>query len=174
MLRKITFLILISFAAPAFIAGCGGYEEPEQGPIKRAPRPEPKAEVEAPEPVKRDFREILAAKQRNPFQSFIIQMRGEEGPKKIKGPLECCELDAFRVQAVVVAGDNSYALVLAPDGKRYIIRPGDVMGVREGRVIDINSTAVVVREFNRSSTGEILSRVDVELKLPTPRKPLMR
>ncbi|MBI5902432.1 MAG: pilus assembly protein PilP, partial [Deltaproteobacteria bacterium] len=80
----------------------------------------------------------IEAKRRNPFQSHIILMRGVEGAKKVKGPLECCELALFKVVAIVAGTDNPVALIQSPDNKRYIVKKGDLIGSREGHVTGID------------------------------------
>lgn len=167
MSRKFTILLMTVLLVPALLAGCGGKEEPEQGPIKRAPKPPP-PKAEAPKPVEevRKPLQTLGPKQRNPFRSHLIVLQKEVNTTRIRGPLECCELDQFRIKAVVVSPERSYALVNAPDGKSYIVKRGDIMGFREGKVIDINSQGLVVREYTMNPEGEILSHNDVKLLLP--------
>ncbi|MBI5902327.1 MAG: pilus assembly protein PilP, partial [Deltaproteobacteria bacterium] len=80
----------------------------------------------------------IDAKSRNPFQSHIILMRGVEGAKKVKGPLECCEIALFKVVAIVAGTDNPVALIQSPDNKRYIVKKGDLIGSREGHVTGID------------------------------------
>lgn len=107
----------------------------------------------------------IEAKRRNPFQSHIILMRGVEGAKKVKGPLECCELALFKVVAVVAGADNAVALIQAPDNKRYIVKKGDLIGSREGRVTGIDDSGVSVRETIRDDRGNVKSSVDTVIML---------
>lgn len=166
MTKRLTGFMLLLLLVPLVLSGCG-YEEPEQGPIKRAPQPQQTASAEA-EGAGEAARQVapLGAKQRNPFQNYILLTRGDSTRVKIRGPLECCELELFRVKGVVVAPENSYALVQAPDGKRYIVRTGFVMGLREGKVIDIDDLGLTVREYARDSKGKVISKTDVVLTLP--------
>jgi Tfp pilus assembly protein PilP len=55
--------------------------------------------------------------------------------------------------------------VQAPDGKRYVVRRGDSMGARDGRIIKINSKSIMVREHTRDEDGSIKSTEDIELRL---------
>ncbi|MFQ5465920.1 MAG: pilus assembly protein PilP [Thermodesulfobacteriota bacterium] len=169
MTKRLAGFILIALSASVLFLGCGR-EEPDMGPIKRAPRPAQKPAA-GPEAARQIVGQVapLGAKQRNPFQNYILLTRGDEKAGKIRGPLECCELELFKINGVVLAQDDSYALVQAPDGKRYIVRPGFVMGLREGKVIGIDTGGLTVREYVRDSRGKVISKNDVELKLLSKR-----
>ncbi|MFQ5353674.1 MAG: pilus assembly protein PilP [Thermodesulfobacteriota bacterium] len=99
--------------------------------------------------------------------SYIIIRKAKEKVERVKGPLECCSLDLFRVMAVVLSGDSSYALVNAPDGKRYIVRRGDLMGLAGGRIIKIDSDGLKVRVYKRDDDGRAVSFNDEALKILT-------
>ena len=105
------------------------------------------------------------ARSRNPFQSYIIVMRGVEGAKKIKGPLECCEITLFKIVAVVAGTDNPVALIQSPDNKRYIVKKGDPIGSREGKVVSIDDRGVTVRELVRDDRGNVKSSADTVIML---------
>jgi Tfp pilus assembly protein PilP len=159
------FLIFLALAALLFpLISCSKKEEVKVAPVKKATPAQPS---NAPVPainIAAPVESTVEVKQRNPFQSFILVMRGE-GSKKAKGPLECCELSLFKLQAVVIGQDNSFALVQAPDGKRYIVRRGDVIGSMGGRITRIDPKSIIVREVN-TQDGKVISSNDTELKLP--------
>lgn len=164
---KTAAVIFLTALLPLALLSCKKAEEPQQPPIKKAaPQPQQPAAVE---PVDKAAKidSTIEAKLRNPFQSHIMAMKGVEGPKKIKGPLECCELSLFRVVAVVYAApESSYALVHAPDGKRYVVKRGDTIGSREGRIVKINVRSITLREYTRDQDGNVVSTEDVDLRLP--------
>lgn len=167
--RLVTALLAASLSLSLF--ACKKEEPPPEQPVKRAEPAKQAAAQAAPaqldasakiEPSVTD-----ASRHRNPFQSHVILLRGiGDGAKKIKGPLECCELTLFRVHAVVAAKDGAFALVQAPDGKRYVVRKGDVIGTKEGKVIKIDGRAITVREFTKDQDGKVLSAEDTEVKIP--------
>jgi Tfp pilus assembly protein PilP len=160
------FTAIIAFA---LLISCNKAEEPQQ-PLVKKPA---KAVKQSPLPESTDLTagisgSVESAKFRNPFQSHIILMKAVPGaPQKIRGPLECCELSVFRVLASVVGVSDSegFSLIQAPDGKRYVVRRGDVIGAREGKVIKIHSKGMVVREHTRDEDGKIKSTEDIELRL---------
>jgi Tfp pilus assembly protein PilP len=144
---------------------CGKTEEKPAAPVHK-----PKAAVETPavneSAAKPDLAELTAAtRHRNPFVSHIMLTRGSEASKKIKGPLECCDVSTFKLVAVIVVPGKSSALVQAPDGKRYIVRNGDIIGPREGKIINIKDRSLTVREYILDEGGKIASSADTDLVL---------
>lgn len=163
-------IALLAATLSLSLAACSKKEEPApEQPVKRAPaKPAAIATTAGIDTsAKIEPSVIDASRRRNPFQSHILLMRGAgDGPKKIKGPLECCELTLFRVHAVVAAKNGAFALVQAPDAKRYVVRKGDAIGIKEGKVIKIDGRSITVREFTRDQDGKVLSTEDTELKIP--------
>ncbi|MBW7956811.1 MAG: pilus assembly protein PilP [Deltaproteobacteria bacterium] len=165
---KRTLFIALAMFLPLLAASCSKTEE---AVVDKAAKPAAKKEQAkaAETPVQTAGTESGGtADLRNPFQSHLIASRGIEGPARIKGPLECCELNSFKLMAVVVGSADSegYALIQAPDSKRYVIRSGDTLGTREGKVMKFTSNAVVIREVSRDEAGKVRSSEDIELRLP--------
>jgi len=160
---KILFVILM----PLFVVACGSNDSDTFIPR----RAHPKAAVAKAEKDKYTYLEhkkiSLERPRRNPFLSYIIVRRGRQKAERIKGPLECCSLELFRVMAVVLSGDRSFALVNAPDGKRYIVRRGDLMGQNGGKIIKIDTSGLKVREYERDDNGRVMSFKDRPLRILT-------
>jgi len=153
---------------PLAVAACGKKEEPAPAPVKKAAAPAATAPAE-PAAVKKELElkaEELNAKFRNPFQSHIMLLRDTEISKKIKGPLECCDFDQFRIVAVITGHESGYALVEGPGSKRYVVKRGDAMGPRDGKVVNVTNNGLVVREYVRDEDGRIISSQDIEVKMP--------
>jgi type IV pilus assembly protein PilP len=164
MVKRLHIFFLVAFL-PFLLISCGSQEEQAVVPVKR-PKPAAAAPVAQAE-AQVELHELTpASKERNPFVSHIMLLKGARTAKKIKGPLECCEVDQFKLLAVIVAPTNSSALLQAPDGKRYIVKNGDVLGSREGRIIRIRSGSLTVRERMLDEAGKVVSTADVELALP--------
>ncbi|MCC6502135.1 MAG: pilus assembly protein PilP [Deltaproteobacteria bacterium] len=160
--------ILTAIIAFALLISCNKAEEPAQPPVKKAAKAAQQAPAGTIDMNAGTAGSIEDARRRNPFQSHIVLMKGAPaGSKKVKGPLECCEISTFKILAAVVGVNDSegFALVQAPDAKRYVVRRGDVMGVNEGKVITINAKGIVVREHLKDEDGKIKSTEDIELKL---------
>lgn len=165
MLRRL-HIFLMAALLPFVLISCGGKEEKFTAPVhKPKAAAAPKAAEQAGPQT--ELHELTAAsKDRNPFVSYIMLMRSERTPAKIKGPLECCDVSRFKLLAVIVAPPNSSALLQAPDGKRYIVKNGDLLGSRDGRIVHIKSRSLVVRERTLDEAGKVISSEDVELMLP--------
>ncbi|MBI5562588.1 MAG: pilus assembly protein PilP [Deltaproteobacteria bacterium] len=152
-------------AVPLLLLSCdngggGGKAVGTKAVQKEAPKPQ----EEAPKPVEAVVKPDEPLK--NPFLSYIlIKKEAMEEMKVIKGPLECCELAAFKVAAAVVAGNKSYALVSGPDNKRYIVRAGDKMGVNNGKITAIDTEGITVREQTKDAEGNIAASTDTMLKI---------
>lgn len=165
---KRTLFIALALFLPLLAVSCSKTEE---AAVEKAAKPAAKKEIvkDAETAVQPSGAESGGTTDlRNPFQSHLIASRGIEGPARIKGPLECCELNTFKLMAVVVGSADSegFALVQAPDSKRYVIRRGDTLGTREGKVVKFTSNSVVVREVSRDAEGKVRSSEDVDFRLP--------
>lgn len=164
MIRIFTAIIALTL-----LISCNKAEQPQQQPIKKPARAVKEAPLSESADLTAGFSgSAEGAKYRNPFQSHIILMKAVPGaPQKIRGPLECCELSMFKVLAAVVGVSDSegFALIQAPDGKRYVVRRGDVLGARDGKVIKIHPKGLVIREHTRDEDGKIKSTDDIELRL---------
>ncbi len=167
LLKKISFL---AAALTLLLSSCGQESAPPPPPLKKADvKP-----VAAP-PVADKAADAAAAavevKLRNPFLSYIIVRREVEGSDKkaVKGPLQCCELTVFKIQALMTSGKKPKAMVLAPDGKRYMVGLGDTIGAQGGKIIKIDEKGMLVREYTKDSEGKVILTNDVAMKLHADR-----
>lgn len=166
MVKRLHILFFLAALTPFLLTSCKGKEEKPLVPIKR-PKPAAEAPAAGLAETQVELHELTAASnERNPFVSHIMLLRDTRAVKKIKGPLECCDVGQFKLLAVVVAPEKSSALLQAPDGKRYIVRTGDLLGSREGRIVSIASRSLTVRERTLDDAGKVIATSDVELALP--------
>ena len=86
---------------------------------------------------------------------------------RVLGPLECCELGLFRLMAVISGIDNPRALIMAPDGQKYITKKGDIMGLRGGKITRIYKNKIVIEEKFKDPSGKKMVKELVEIKLPS-------
>lgn len=165
---KVLKILLVVAVIPLLLVSCKSEQPPTSGRFERAKIPKP-APVEAVAPDDAVLKKGVASKasRRNPFLSYIVINKGAKRAVKVKGPLECCELNLFRLVAVVVSQDSSFALVESPDKKRYIVRRGDLIGTMSGKITRINTGSITVREYERNASGKVVSTSDEELRLPT-------
>ncbi|RLA86006.1 MAG: hypothetical protein DRG31_01480 [Deltaproteobacteria bacterium] len=95
---------------------------------------------------------------RDPFKPFL---RKEE-PVKPKGvavsPLQQYELSQLKLVAIIVGDDHNRAMVEDSEGKGYIIRVGDYVGNRFGRVKEILADRVIIEEKYKDVLGRFKKR----------------
>lgn len=163
-------------ALPLLLVSCGD-DAVDSGSLKAtAKMPKPKKVVTAKkvstekEAVKTagELKESLGKRKtglRNPFQSYITP--DVTTYDRVLGPLECCELSLFRLMAVISGVDRPRALIMAPDGKKYITKKGDVMGLRGGKITKIYKNKIIVEESFKDSDGKKMIKEYVEISLPS-------
>jgi type IV pilus assembly protein PilP len=100
---------------------------------------------------------------RDPFRS-IIRVEEPEG----KLPLQKWSLEQLKLVAVVTGGPAPYAMVEDPDGLGHVVRRGNLIGDRWGRVTRIHARAIVVTERGYDFKGR---RVESSTRLVIPRLP---
>ena len=77
---------------------------------------------------------------RDPFEPLVSKEKQAGGkPEKEKGPLEKFELSQFRLMAMLLVKGTPRAMVKAPDGKSYIVKPGDKIGKLDGEIEKIET-----------------------------------
>ncbi|MEE8575454.1 MAG: pilus assembly protein PilP [Thermodesulfobacteriota bacterium] len=141
---------LIIVAASFFLSACsggGGGDESSSVRMKPAKKPAPPKVAVKKEEVKKEVKKVATTfnLDRNPFKSYIIK-KTVKMDTRIKGPLECCQLQLFKLLAVISGIDEPKALVLAPDGKKYSLKLGDLIGLKEGKILEINPEGLVIEE----------------------------
>lgn len=158
------FLILLIL--PLFLISCGS-KEPEWKPKRARPRVKPPVQAAQVKAADKKKEMVFGKIHRNPFLSYLLISKKKRKISKIRGPLECCDITLFGVVAVVVSEEKSFALVQAPDNKRYIVRRGDLVGDMGGRVIRVDSKGITVREYKRDDRGKVSSSKDIRMDLPS-------
>lgn len=95
---------------------------------------------------------------RDPFASFLKK----EEPVRPEGvgssPLQQYELRQLKLVAIIVGEGQDMAMVEDSEGKGYVIREGDYVGNRFGRVKEILPGKVVLEETYKDILGQIKRR----------------
>ena len=107
----------------------------------------------------------------DPFKP-LIQDKPEESrpvvvdkrPKRILTPLEKIELSQIRLVAVIIMENKQIAMVEEASGKGYEVGIGTYIGRNQGRVSEILSSSIVVKELVYDFKGRLKERVQ-EIKL---------
>lgn len=100
---------------------------------------------------------------RDPFAPLVQKIKKmSTKPEKEKGPLEKFELSQFRLMALLIIQGTPRAMVKAPDGKSYTVKPGDLIGSNGGIVKRIETKTVVIDESSGQRIEKSPDRVVVE------------
>ena len=110
------------------------------------------------------------AGRRDPFMSTLdINKRkrteSEEGkPKRALSPLELQDISTIKLIAILSDGKKTYAGVTLPDGRSFTLRVGTPIGLNDGRVADIKSDRVIIKESTTDPYGRPVTR-EIEMRL---------
>jgi len=106
----------------------------------------------------------------DPFKP-LIQDKPEEskpvvdkGPKRILTPLEKIELSQIRLVAVIIMKNKRIAMVEEANGKGYEVGIGTYIGKNQGKVSEIKSSSIVIKELVQDYKGRLKEQVQ-EIKL---------
>ncbi len=103
---------------------------------------------------------------RDPFRSLIqtVDTTEEVDTGRIRTPLESYNVSQLRLIAIVSAAEETFALVVLPDGKSYTVKEGMNIGLHDGIVKEIRSDKVVVEVETKDHKGN-MKMDEVFLKL---------
>ena len=169
-MKRILPLIAVLVSMILF-AGCGE-EIPENSPV---PPPAKKAISSPPKPVEdstpaEDVSEPAPPKYRydptgrDPFES-LLEVKKPVSSERALTPLQKFDIGQLRLIGVIIGKGDPKAMVVAPDGKSYILKKGIKVGKNDGTVIGVTRDAVVVQERYIDFSGEVRTVVQ-EIMLP--------
>jgi type IV pilus assembly protein PilP len=140
--------------------------EPEQKPAAPVATPEPEPEQKpATKSLKTDMEKDKAKKlfyvsegKIDPFLS-PIQKLNEKKQSKIKNrkhtPLEKLDLSQLKLVAIInmESGNKNVAMVQESSGKGYMVKVGTFIGTNSGRIIEIKSDEIIIKERMKNFKG---------------------
>jgi Tfp pilus assembly protein PilP len=140
-----TITVLLTIVAAALLAG-----------------PPASAQEKSAEVIKKQVYIYDEAGRRDPFISLIRPAARE----REKTGIPWLDYDVSQMRLIAVASDKGadYALVGLPDKKYYTIREGMTVGIHRGKVVEILSDAVYIREMKPDYKGR-MKPVDTYLRL---------
>jgi Tfp pilus assembly protein PilP len=97
---------------------------------------------------------------RDPFKSFILEQeeRDAEKARKPKTYLETVDLSQLELIAVIVASEDSWAMVRDAKGVGYVVKAGTPIGIDGGQVHEIRPGEVIIRSRHRDADGRAVTR----------------
>ncbi len=147
------------------LSGCGsdGMDDLRDWVAKerkgRKPRVQPLPEIKTQESFVYSADDMA-----DPFAPFNLKPKGAAigGPSpdknRRKEPLEDYPLDALRMVGTLSRGNQSWAVVQAPDGAVHRAKVGDHIGQNFGMVTNINEEAVNLVELILNPLGDWIER----------------
>jgi type IV pilus assembly protein PilP len=104
---------------------------------------------------------------RDPFQPLVAveKLKSTPASETPLTPLQKFDLGQFKLIGVIVGKGESKAMVIAPDGKSYILKRGVAIGKNNGVVREIRPNSVLVKERYEDFTGAV-REIDQEIQLP--------
>jgi Tfp pilus assembly protein PilP len=166
-------LIPILFVVILLTFGCQK-EKPHpviQKQTQKAQKPE--TAIESTAPLTSETKKVETAPyfyeakgRRDPFLSIIEAAKKDRAVDKKKGAKPTESYDVADIRVIAIASDKQmyYAMVQLPDNKYFTVKEGMTLGLYGGKVMKIDATGMVVREFMKDLRGEIQTK-DTILKL---------
>ncbi|MEJ2492678.1 MAG: pilus assembly protein PilP [Desulfuromonadales bacterium] len=163
----IRYSLCLVFSVLAFfcLAGCSE-QEPAVPSAQTTKAPPPPAQTAAPPPettkaaVPEETFDYLAEGRRDPFVPLSrIRKALPEERTEPQTPLEKYDVGQFRLIGVIVGKGEPKAMVVAPDGKSYILAEGLRIGKNSGVIVKISSEAIVVNEKYYDFSGNVIENV---------------
>ncbi len=163
-LKILPVLLSVIMAFVSFIYGCEA-KKPEQTAKLVAKKPEPSLKFDpaarASEIKTRVILSYTHAGKRDPFKSLIKETAPDDSKKKesVKGLslLESYDVSSFKLIGIISTDDGNVAMLVAPDGKGFMVRKGTHIGLNDGEItqIDLNYVQVVEMIENYTYRGEL-------------------
>jgi type IV pilus assembly protein PilP len=159
----------------AILYGCEGGSASAPAPKEAAPtkiaapkpiNPAPAAATEAAEEAAPAKFTYEAKGRRDPFAP-LLTIKNPIVPESDEPltPLQHFDLSQFRLIGVITGKGAPLAMIVAPDGKSYILKKGVKLGKNNGIVIEVRREAVLVEERFYDFTGEVRTNIQ-EIQLP--------
>lgn len=147
------FLLLGALA----LAGCGEPKISDEPPV-RTPKRKAKAAAEEKEDLPLEEYVYSPVGKRDPFRPYIDRLEPETAttPDPLCGPLCNWELEQLRLVAVISGMASPIAMLEDPRGDGHSVRRGTPIGKRNGKVTEILRDRIIVTEYRRLGTGEVV------------------
>ncbi|MGK2905941.1 MAG: pilus assembly protein PilP [Desulfuromonadales bacterium] len=143
-----------------------------------SPAPQPQQSVAVQTPLATPV-PAPAMKQEKEVADFLYVTEGRRDPfvplSKIRSPfavttepltpLQTYDLTQFRLVGVIVGKGAPKAMVVAPDGKSYVLAKGVKIGKNNGVVTKISGSVILVQEKYYDFSGNVIENIQ-EIAVP--------
>jgi type IV pilus assembly protein PilP len=152
-----------------FLVACSEEEPPPPAPAKKVVAPAKASDVAGVVAPEQEQRYVYnPSGRRDPFQPLLLltrQPKGAEINDEPLTPLQTYEIGQFRLIGIIVGKGESRALVVAPDGKSYILQRDIKIGRNGGKVTEVQREMVLVEERFEDFAGDTKTVIQ-EIRLP--------
>ncbi len=136
---------------------------------KVAPKP-PSKKVAPPVAQQEEKKEVefayVTEGRRDPFVPLSrIKKPLVNADNEPETPLQSYDIVQFRLVGVIVGRGEPKAMVVAPDGKAYVLAKGVKVGKNNGVVIDITNQTIFVKEKYYDYSGNVIENIQ-EIAVP--------
>jgi type IV pilus assembly protein PilP len=173
MLRHVTCLI-IGVVLCACLAACS---EEQAAPASKTTNVQSKPPAKSVTPPQEAVVETEVAKE----EEFVYETEGRRDPfmplsrivkpvvkaveEEPQTPLQSYDVVQFKLIGVIVGMGDPKAMVVAPDGKSYVLARGVKIGKNNGVIVDITSDAVSIQETYYDFSGNVIENIQ-EITVP--------
>ena len=101
---------------------------------------------------------------RDPFKPFIkeVETDSEHGVDILLPPIKKYSLDEFKLVGVILVNKETKAMVVDPEKNTYYLGVGDDIGNREGVIIEVRNSGILVEEKRRFE--DVFGNKKIEVK----------
>jgi len=160
-------MLIAAMLALLLLAGCNSDQPAPTAPPPPTAVAKPPVQAVAPpaqeaaQPAE-ELKYIYAAQgRRDPF----VPITGKRVASFSDNPLESFDLLQFQLKGLIVGMGEPKAVVVAPDGKSYILKKGLRIGKSKGVIRDINRERILVEERYQDLSGTVRIIIQ-EIKVP--------
>jgi len=173
MLRIFTYLFLGTFLCACLVA-CSEEQAPSPRQTTNVKSMLPAKSVAPPqaatvekEEIKEDEFVYVSEGRRDPFMPLsrirkLVDIVVDDEPET---PLQSYDVAQYKLIGVIVGMGDPKAMVVAPDGKSYVLAKGIKIGKNNGVIIDITSESVSIQETYYDFSGNVIENIQ-EITVP--------
>jgi type IV pilus assembly protein PilP len=107
----------------------------------------------------------------DPFRPFVekepvVKKKAEKINASSIFPLQKAGLDQFNLVGIIGDAERRLAIVEATDnkGKFYPLALGTIIGLNNGKVVEIKSDMIVIEELTKGSSRQKVNRIKIKLR----------
>ena len=165
---KLLRFCLLSFLLVGLLQGCSEVPQaPAPLPVQKMAA-SPVVDASAPPAAEQEVKSAFVydpTSLRDPFVSLIVEKKSAVEDAAPMTPLQTFEIVSLRLIGIITGKGEPRAMVLAPDGKSYILSKGIKIGRNSGVVTEIRADTVLVEEKYYDFSGDVRKNT-LEITLP--------